>query len=54
MGVVATHHIALERIGARAPAQAITAAHQASLNRFGSQQSFYMFVIITDCTYNAI
>ena len=54
MGVAATHHAALERIGARAPTQAITAAQQARLNCFVYQQSIFMFVFVTDCTYNAI
>ena len=54
MGVVATHYAVLERIGTCAPAQAIPKAQQARLNCFVYQQRFFIFVVVTDCTYNAI
>ena len=54
MGVAATYHTALERIGARAPAQAIPAAQKARLKCFVDHQRIFMFLVVTDCTYNAI
>ena len=54
MGVAATHHAVLARIYARTPAQAIPAAQKARSNCFVYQQHFFMFVVVTDCTYNEI
>ena len=44
-GVAATHHAVLERIGARALTQAITAAQKARLNCFGYQKSYFIFYL---------
>ena len=54
MGVAATHRAVLEVIGACKPAQAIYAAQKARLNCFVDKQSIFMFVVVMDCTYNAI
>ena len=54
MGVAATYSIVIERIGAHAPIQAITIAQKARLNCFVYYKSFFIFIVVIDCTYNAI